>query len=184
MEKILITYSTTDGHTKEICKKLSCLFEANKKATTIIPIAELKAPTLNTFHTVIVGASIRYGKHNRSVYRFINSNYEMLNRMNSGLFSVNLVARKPEKKLPETNPYFRKFIKQIPWQPNHLAVFAGCLNYSRYKLMDRMMIQLIMRMTKGPTNPDANIVFTDWNAVESFGKNILKTHTTSGLTLP
>jgi len=31
------------------------------------------------------------------------------------------------------------------------------------------MIQLIMWMTKGPTNPDAEIEYTDWKKVKYFG---------------
>jgi menaquinone-dependent protoporphyrinogen oxidase len=32
------------------------------------------------------------------------------------------------------------------------------------------MIRFIMWMTKGPTDPDTNIEFTDWNQVEEFGR--------------
>ena len=34
------------------------------------------------------------------------------------------------------------------------------------------MIQLIMWMTKGPTDPEAVIDFTDWNQVDEFGLHI------------
>ena len=39
-------------------------------------------------------------------------------------FSVNLVARKPERATPETNPYFIKFLQTIDWIPNTSAVFC------------------------------------------------------------
>ncbi len=42
-----------------------------------------------------------------------------------------LVARKPEKNTPETNPYLKKFLKQISWQPMELAVFAGRIDYKK-----------------------------------------------------
>mgnify|MGYP001817979277 FL=1 len=34
------------------------------------------------------------------------------------------------------------------------------------------MIRLIMRITKGPTAPDTNIEFTDWEKVDAFGSVI------------
>ena len=73
---------------------------------------------------------------------------------------------------PDTNPYLRKFLGQIAWKPTYLAVFAGKLDYPRYRPFDRFMIRLIMWMTKGPTDPNAVIEFTDWQQVEAFGRQV------------
>ena len=83
-----------------------------------------------------------------------------------------MVARKPEKNTPETNPYLQKFLRQITWKPKRLAVFAGKIEYQKYNFLDRLMIRLIMWMTKGPTDPETNIEFTDWNQVDDFGQVI------------
>ena len=58
----------------------------------------------------------------------------------NAFFSVNVVARKPEKSDPETNPYLQKFLRQIAWRPGRPAVFAGKLDYPRYRAFDRFMI--------------------------------------------
>jgi menaquinone-dependent protoporphyrinogen oxidase len=119
-----------------------------------------------------VGASIRYGKHAPGVYAFIKRNQALLESRPSAFFSVNVVARKPHKRQADTNPYVRKFLRQISWQPKHLAVFAGKIDYQRYSFRDRNIIRLIMWMTKGPTDPTTNIEFTDWAQVEEFGRMI------------
>jgi menaquinone-dependent protoporphyrinogen oxidase len=90
----------------------------------------------------------------------------------NAFFSVNVVARKPKKNTPETNPYLQKFLRQITWKPKRLAVFAGKIEYQKYRFQDRLMIRLIMWITKGPTDPKTNIEFTDWNQVDGFGKII------------
>jgi menaquinone-dependent protoporphyrinogen oxidase len=82
------------------------------------------------------------------------------------------VARKPEKCIPENNPYLQKFLKRITWKPKELAVFAGKIDYPSYSFFDRLIIQLIMLITKGPTEPKAVIEFTNWQQVESFGMRI------------
>jgi len=87
-------------------------------------------------------------------------------------FSVNVVARKANRNRPETNPYMQKFLKKASWKPQALAVFAGKIEYQKYKFLDRMMIRFIMWMTDGPTAPDTNIEFTDWQQVERFGQMI------------
>ncbi|MEI7614715.1 MAG: menaquinone-dependent protoporphyrinogen IX dehydrogenase, partial [Betaproteobacteria bacterium] len=35
---------------------------------------------------------------------------------------------------------------------------------------DRLMIRLIMLMTKGPTDPETVVEFTDWQQVENFAR--------------
>jgi menaquinone-dependent protoporphyrinogen oxidase len=92
--------------------------------------------------------------------------------MPSAFFSVNVVARKPEKNQPESNPYVQKFLKQASWQPKKMAVFAGKINYPIYTFWDRQIIRLIMWMTGGPTDPKSVVDFTDWNKVDDFGRLI------------
>ncbi len=81
-----------------------------------------------------------------------------------------MVARKPDKNEPDTNPYLKKFLKQVPWQPTKLAVFAGKIDYKKYRFFDRSMIRLIMYVTDGTTHPETVADFTDWGKVKEFGK--------------
>ncbi len=64
----------------------------------------------------------------------------------------------------------QKFLKQIPWQPKTMAVFAGKIDYPKYKFLDRHMIRLIMWITKGPTDLNGTYEFTDWAKVDAFGQ--------------
>ena len=61
----------------------------------------------------------------------------------------------------------------IDWKPDVVEVFAGMLDYKKYPFFDRIMIQFIMWMTKGPTNSDAKIEYTDWDRVNDFGIRLL-----------
>lgn len=87
-------------------------------------------------------------------------------------FSVNVVARKPGKNKPETNPYMKTFRNKTSWQPRALAVFAGKIDYRKYGFWNRQIIRSIMWLTNGPTHPDTVTDFTDWQAVEAFGRRI------------
>jgi menaquinone-dependent protoporphyrinogen oxidase len=172
MAKITIIYSSTDGHTRVICQRLQQVIENRGNRVVLISIDDVTEIDLKSFDKIVVGASIRYGKHNLKIYQFIKQNFEILDSKPNAFFSVNVVARKPDKNQPETNPYLRKFLKQISWQPQKLAVFAGKIDYQRYRFWDRLLIRLIMWMTGGPTDPETNIEFTNWNQVEDFGKVI------------
>ncbi len=171
MSNILIVYSTTDGHTGTICLKIKQVAEQNGHRVSIAAVGE-PLPDLNDFDKIVVGASIRYGKHNPKIVEFIEQNRSTLDAKPNAFFSVNAVARKPEKSYPETNPYVRKFLKRIVWKPKAIAVFAGKIDYPRYRFFDRTIIRLIMRITGGPTDTAYSYEFTDWRQVESFADKI------------
>jgi len=172
VSKILILYASTDGHTRKICDRLQQVIEQQGHQVTLVSVNDESRIDLQTFDKIVIGASIRYGKHSPKITDFINRNKLLLDSKPSAFFSVNIVARKPEKNQPDTNPYLRKFLKQIAWRPRELAAFAGKLEYPKYSFFDRLMIRLIMFITGGPTDPKAVIEFTDWQQVESFGRLI------------
>ncbi|MDD5030762.1 MAG: menaquinone-dependent protoporphyrinogen IX dehydrogenase, partial [Rhodoferax sp.] len=164
----LLTYSTTDGHTVRICERIQQVMQAAGKPVTLLPLAQADALDISSFERVVIGASIRYGKHQPQVAQFIAKHQMALESRPNAFFSVNIVARKPNKNRPENNPYLIKFLKQISWRPQLQDVFAGKLNYPLYGPLDRLMIRFIMLITQGPTDPSTVVEFTDWSRVEAF----------------
>lgn len=175
MTTTLILYSTTDGQTTKICQAMAAQLESLGHTVQTLALSDANAEMLSGQDTVIIGASIRYGKHQANVAEFISQHKAALSSLNSAFFTVNLVARKAQKNQPDTNPYMIKFLDQIDWQPNHKGVFAGRLNYPKYGFLDRQMIRFIMWMTKGPTDTNTDTEFTDWESVKQFTNNIHET---------
>lgn len=172
MSRFLIAYSTTDGHTVQICERLRGVIAQAGHAVTVKPIADCGAAELAAHDAVVIGCSIRYGKHKPEVAAFIARHQAALEAKANALFSVNVVARKPGKDVPEGNPYLQKFLRRIAWKPQRLAVFAGRIDYPSLGFVDRTMIRFIMWMTKGPTDPSQAYEFTDWARVEAFGRDL------------
>jgi menaquinone-dependent protoporphyrinogen oxidase len=170
MAKILIAYWTTDGHTRRICERLRGIVEQRGHQVTLASLADGEDPDPAAFDRVVVGASIRYGKHSPVVVDYIARRQAALESRPNAFFSVNVVARKPGKDRAETNPYLRKFLARIRWKPASLDVFAGRIDYPSLGWADRTAIRFIMWMTKGPTDPTGTFEFTDWNRVDEFGK--------------
>lgn len=168
MHQNLIIYSSTDGQTIKICERIMSIIGDCK----IVSIDVAKNENLSKYGKVIVGASIRYGKHKPELYEYISENCDHLIDTNASFFSVNVVARKPEKNTPLTNPYVQKFLSISQWHPSLIGVFAGKIDYPRYGLLDKFMIRLIMWITKGPTDTKNVYEFTNWDDVDSFAKKI------------
>ena len=163
----LIIYSTTDGQTKKICEVIKDN-SINRDSYEITSLEEAFHKELEKYEKIIIGASIRYGRHNPKVYKFIKNNKNTLEMRKSAFFSVNVVARKPEKDTPSTNPYIKKFLKKSSWQPKKLGVFAGKIDYPRLSFINKNIIRFIMLITSGPTNIKNTYEFTNWLRVKKF----------------
>ena len=170
--KTLILFSTRDGQTREIASYLASeLKELGIDADTV-NLNRTETVEWHHYDRVVIGASIRYGHFHPALDRFVKKHLASLQALPGAFFSVNLVARKAEKRTPQTNSYTRKFLLNSPWQPQSCAVFAGALRYPRYRWYDRFMIRLIMKMTGGETDTSKEVVYTDWPQVARFAQEI------------
>ena len=172
--KTLMLFSTRDGQTREIAAYLCSQLNELGTDTAMIDLNRTDDIEWQLYDRVIIGASIRYGHFHPALDRFVKKHAAVLQSMPSAFFSVNLVARKPEKRSPQTNSYTRKFLLRSPWQPDSCAVFAGALRYPRYGWFDRFMIRLIMKMTGGETDTRKEVVYTDWEQVAGFAREIVQ----------
>ena len=173
MYSSLIIYASTDGHTKAICGRIIKFFN-DKNLIELLALKEALKVDLSKYKKIIIGASIRYGKHSKELYKFINSNKNILDQKESVFFSVNVVARKLEKNSPDTNPYIKKFLKKSKWTPKKIGVFAGKVDYPNYKFFDKYIIKFIMFITGGPTDTSQSFEFTDWSKVDKFAKELIE----------
>jgi len=171
MASILLAYHSTYGYTRKICETLQAELAGKGHSVDLVPLVGGNADPAR-YDVIVIGASIRNGKHHRAVPGFIRANQALFESRPSGFFSVNLVARKPGKNTPETNPYVKNFLAGIPWKPRLVGVFAGNLDYPSYGTFDRTVIRLIMWMTGGPTDPQARVEFTDWDEVRRYAAKI------------
>ena len=169
-KQVLLVCSSTDGQTLKICERLRRVLQSAGHSVRLAMIEDASDVDPAAYRLVVIGARIRYGRTDARVIAFANRHAAVLDAMPSAYFSVNIVARKPAKDRPGTNPYVRDFLRRVAWQPKHVDVFAGRLDYPRYGPLDRLIIRGIMWLTGGPTQPDAVVEFTDWQRVEAFGR--------------
>ena len=70
--KTALVYSSVDGQTLKICNKLKEVLAEKKQSVELFSIDEFDKD-LSKYDRIIIGASIRYGVHNKSIIDFINS---------------------------------------------------------------------------------------------------------------
>ncbi len=173
IKPVLVIYSTVDGHTHRICNYI-CNQINKEHEVSMHALKDAMDIDLKQYGAIIIGASIRYGKHRPSLYKFINKNVHNLNNMPNAFFSVNVVARKDNKNTAGTNPYIKTFLKKSPWSPQYIDVFAGKIDFPNYGFFDKYIIRFIMWLTKGPSDITKTYEFTDWKIVDKFVNNLSK----------
>ena len=169
--RLLILYSTVDGHAKHICEYAQEKLK-NSEEITITSLDDDSVQELNDFDEILLGASVRYGFHRKNVYEFVREHKDELLKKKTAFFSLNLTARKPEKASPETNPYIVKFLKKVDWEPDLKSVFAGRLDYPSLNCPNRLAILLIMAITNGPKDLSKVHDFTNWSKVDEMVESI------------
>lgn len=131
--KTLILFSTRDGQTREIASYLASELKELGIQADVANVHRIEEPQWENYDRVVIGASIRYGHYHSAFQAFVKKHATQLNSMPSAFYSVNLVARKPEKRTVQTNSYARKFLMNSQWRPDRCAVIAGALRYPRRK---------------------------------------------------
>ena len=176
MPRLALLYMTSEGQTKKVMKQIAYCLEQAGHTVVISDIRHLPDGfTLTQFDGAVLGCSVRYGKHHAFFRHFLKKHQSELSQIPGFFYSINLTARKRDRSEPHNNQYLQKFLNQTDWQPELVEVFAGALLYTRYNLVDRFMIQLIMKMTGGPTDPSQDTEFTDWKKVNNFAKTVGQT---------
>ncbi len=174
-KRILVLHMGRTGHTARVARKIMESVVESGGDCDLMDITEAtyEGVDWDRYDAVVIGAAVLYGTYPKIVFRFIKENRAQLEARPNSFFNLSVVARTPAKATVEGNRYMQKFLELSPWQPKDLKVIAGKVDYPNWKWYDRLMIQLIMKMTKGPTDPTSVIDYTDWDDVSDYGRHVL-----------
>jgi menaquinone-dependent protoporphyrinogen oxidase len=175
MKSVLVLYMSRGGHTARIARRICAgVVEAGGRAEMMdINEAVHEGVDWGRYDVVAFGAPVLYGTYAKSVFTFIRQHRASLEARPNSFFNVSVVARTPEKATIAGNRYLQKFLQLSPWRPQDLKVIAGKVDYPSWAWYERVMIQMIMKFTHGPTDPRAVIDYTNWDDVRAYGKHLL-----------
>jgi menaquinone-dependent protoporphyrinogen oxidase len=170
-----VVHGSRFGQSTKIASKFCDELDARGVAYDLVALDKTTAPDPSKHDAFVLVTSVRYGFFDKNAYRLLDANRAWVDSVPTLLVTVSLTARTPAKRTVETHSYTRKFLEKSGWKPGALEIMAGALEYPRYKIWDRLAIQLIMHMTKGPTDPKAVIDYTDWDRVRTLADEFADT---------
>lgn len=175
LPSVLVLYMSRGGHTARIARRICDSVAAAGGRAEQMDLVEAthEGVEWERYQVRVLGAPVLYGTYDPSVFAFVARHRAELEARPNSFFNVSVVARTPEKATVEGNRYMQKFLELSPWRPQHLKVIAGKVDYPSWRWHERLMIQLIMKYTHGPTDRTAVIDYTDWDDVAAYGRHLL-----------
>jgi menaquinone-dependent protoporphyrinogen oxidase len=170
MARVLIVYSTKEGHTREIAERIARTIHDDGNEVQVSDVNGAGKQALAAFDGILVGGSVHLGAYQASLRDFVKRNRESLERVPSSFFSVSMSAADASKEsIAEVQATLDKFFRDTGWHPRHVENFAGALLYTRYNFLVRFILKRIVK-SKGRPEVDTSRDYdlTDWAAVERF----------------
>ena len=173
--RVLVIHSSRFGQSTKIAQAVCDELNAQGVSTDLVALDASTAPDAARHDALVLVMSVRYGHFDKHALQLVDKYRDWLDGHPTMLMTVSLTARNPEKRDPAVHSYTRKFLEKSAWAPTYVEVVAGMLDYPTYKIWDRVAIQLIMRMTKGPTDPKTVIEYTNWDDVRKAANGFAQT---------
>ena len=169
-----VFYATRDGQSRRIAERIAERL-AEWEIDTLpkdLGVLQPSQSCLESTGLVVIVAAIRYGKLLPEARDFLAAYQKLETKPKLVFLVVNLASRKPGKETPKGSVYIRKAMKQYDLAPAFSRAIPGRLDYRRYTWRDRQLIQFIMFLTGGPTDPKTSIEYTPWDVVDDIANKI------------
>jgi menaquinone-dependent protoporphyrinogen oxidase len=171
MTKLLIAFHSHDGQTAKVADRVAARLRASDIEVDDLPIAA--APPPDRYDAVVVGDSIRLGRHSRTLVRYLRRHHEVLTRKPVALFQVSMTsANTDEAHAAEAQRLVEQLVGRADLRPRVVASFAGALQYTSYGWLTRRVMRSIARREGNATDTTRDHEYTDWAAVDRFADDV------------
>lgn len=169
MHKLLVVYTTYDGHSANVAKRIAAVLERSDCAVELCDIARTDPQRpIGEYDGVVVGGPLHWGKHAPKLTQFVSTNLATLNERPSAFFSVSLSAAGGREQQDDATRCLSDLLDETGWHPDSTSTIAGALLYTEYGFFKRWMMKMIVKRAGGDADTSRNYVYTDWDAVDCF----------------
>jgi len=164
--KILVTYASRSGSTKEIAEFIGENLTQTGAQVDVLPMSEVR--DLSSYQAVVTGSAIRSSKWLPEAMRFVQTHHSELSRKPFATFTVCITLA-----MSNSDPYRQAVTKWI--QPVHSLVkpvseglFAGRLDFNKLPFnWDTLKLRLVVALGIFPKGDRRN-----WNAIRVWANHL------------
>lgn len=129
----LIVYASNHGTTAKVTERISRLIGYNRCKT--VNIREMTPPRLDQFDSVIIGGSIHYGKIQKVIRKYCETNQEELLTKKLGLFICYM------EKAQEMEEYLNSFPASLIQHAHAEGFFGGECKFEKMNFIERFIVK-------------------------------------------
>ena len=179
MLRLLVAYTTYDGHTAKIAERIAATLKSAECAVEVCDLARSRPEqSLEGYDGVIAGGPLHGGDHPPKLVTFASKNRTTVNTKPSAFLSVSLSAAGNDEQRDDAIRCLNEFLEETGWKPNRSTIVAGALLYREYGFIKRWMMKRIVSGGGGDTDTSRNYVYTDWEALDKFAHELVRDWTT------
>ncbi|MGI9350872.1 MAG: flavodoxin domain-containing protein [Rhizobiaceae bacterium] len=172
--KIMVLYSTVEGHTAKIAKLLADGLEQKGNEVFVTEPSDQGYCDPGKFDAAILCAPIHIGQYPSDFVSFIQNRKSALQDIPTGLVTVSLsIASNHEVERKEAEGYPQMLIDKTGWTPGQTYNAAGALKYVEYDFFKRWIIRRIANAEGGPIDTSQDHELTDWDDLNAFAASFL-----------
>lgn len=170
---MLLVYATTHGHTAKVAGRISDALRDENVEVDLRDVKDLKDADPVDYEAVIAGGSLHAGRHQRAMVDWVKAHRAVLAERPSAFFSVSLTAADDtDEARTDTKKSIDAFVEETGWTPARTESIAGALQYLEYDVFTRTLMRLKMGHGGRPTDSSHDYDYTDWDAVNRFGREL------------
>lgn len=167
--KLLVVYASRYGQTEKIARRIGDVAQQQGVDAAVVAVDQVADAALTEATDIVVAGAIYFGRHDRSLSRFVRRTGAWLAKRHTAFVSVCNGA--DDRALAEK--YVAKFLAETAWKPDATAVFAGATSFTRYGWLVRFMMRRIALSRGLGADTSRDYDYTDWTAVETFARTFV-----------
>ncbi len=169
---VLVVHASRYGQTQKIASRIADVAEQEGAEVRVYDVGEVPPRIdLSAFDVVVLAGGIAWGKHPRSLRRFIVRTVAGRSLTHSILVSVSGAAESDAtRELAES--YVHRLYRETGWCADSFVLFGGGVTFTRYGPFTRWMIRRMQLKNGRPADVTRDYDYTDWEAVDRFARSL------------
>ncbi len=168
-QKLLVIFATRYGQSALIAERIADEAIESGAEAIVRDLPNASQAALEQCDSVVLVASVQFGRHARSVVRFVRRNCDLLGSIHSAFVSVSGSAARPETR-DEAEMIVREFFSATGWCPDEYQLVGGAVKFTHYNPLLRFVIKRVWAGKGVAMDTKRDYDYTDWDAVKRFAK--------------